>query len=435
MRILTIILLLFVCNFSFSQTFINRAGPANTVIDARLGAAQNFYLPRLIDTTLSGGKDSIGNLIYDRLRAKIWIRDTILLGGHKFTQLFKQDDTISTLATQYDLTAKQDVLLSDVYRLPQLTQYYPAQGITNSGATVANYPISALDSSIYYFTTSSPFGSGTKFGGVLWSTPIGDSAQLSAPFGVLAGSSFVEGHRLLHGRLHPNGVGTFTWNYPDSVGQMSYHLRQLTNYRWYNHGIGGQTSSQLRFRWCRDVLAQTCDPNDGRGTKTLSRLPWIVIFDGCGNDPYGVGMTPAISIANLEYFAKSCQDNNMRFIVCNSPAGPPASVTTAGVKYLETVNKFLESGGLDKYGAIVFDLKSYWSDPAFGYDGLHGNPNLIDPVDGVHFIKAGYDSLSNAIFNTCKIPVLTKIAFTNKLAPTNPFLGLAQKISEAFLSL
>ena len=90
MRILTIILLLFVCNFSFSQTFINRAGPANTVIDARLGASQNFYLPRLTDTTLSGGKDSIGNLIYDRLRAKIWIRDTILLGGHKFTQLFKE---------------------------------------------------------------------------------------------------------------------------------------------------------------------------------------------------------------------------------------------------------------------------------------------------------------------------------------------------------
>lgn len=101
--IITILLLSLACA-SKSQTFINRSGAANTVIDQRLGAAQNFFLPRLIDTTLSGGLDSIGNLIYDRLRAKIAIRDTVLTGGHKFTFLFKQDDTISTLATQYDLT-------------------------------------------------------------------------------------------------------------------------------------------------------------------------------------------------------------------------------------------------------------------------------------------------------------------------------------------
>lgn len=98
------ILFLLMSGLCFSQTFINRSGAANTVIDQRLGAAQNFYLPRLMDTTLSGGKDTIGNLIYDRLRAKIAIRDTVLAGGHKFTFLFKEDDTISVLATKYDLT-------------------------------------------------------------------------------------------------------------------------------------------------------------------------------------------------------------------------------------------------------------------------------------------------------------------------------------------
>jgi hypothetical protein len=104
MKYLVVIILLAITQISYSQTFINRAGAANTVIDQRLGAAQNFFLPRLTDTTLSGGLDSIGNLIYDRLRAKIAVRDTVLTGGHKFTFLFKQDDTISTLATQYDLT-------------------------------------------------------------------------------------------------------------------------------------------------------------------------------------------------------------------------------------------------------------------------------------------------------------------------------------------
>lgn len=98
------ILTFLISHICYSQNFINRSGAANTVIDQRLGAAQNFFLPRLIDTTLSGGLDSIGNLIYDRLRAKIAIRDTVLTGGHKFTFLFKTDDTVSTLATKYDLT-------------------------------------------------------------------------------------------------------------------------------------------------------------------------------------------------------------------------------------------------------------------------------------------------------------------------------------------
>jgi hypothetical protein len=104
MRNFIVIIFLFLSQLCYSQTFINRAGPANTVIDQRLGAAQNFYLPRLLDTTLSGGYDTIGNLIYDRIRGKIAIRDTVLTGGHKFTFIFKQDDTISTLATKYDLT-------------------------------------------------------------------------------------------------------------------------------------------------------------------------------------------------------------------------------------------------------------------------------------------------------------------------------------------
>jgi hypothetical protein len=104
MKYIITILLLSLSYASQSQTFINRSGAANTVIDARLGAGQNFYLPRLLDSTLSGGKDSIGDLIYDRLRAKIWVRDTVLSGGHKFTQLFKEDDTASMLATKYDLS-------------------------------------------------------------------------------------------------------------------------------------------------------------------------------------------------------------------------------------------------------------------------------------------------------------------------------------------
>jgi hypothetical protein len=198
---------------------------------------------------------------------------------------------------------------------------------------------------------------------------------VSAPFGVLAGSSFDEGHASLHGRLHPNAVNTFQYNYPDSSGQMSWWLRQLTNYRWYNHGIGGQTSSQLRLRWARDVLGQTISGTDSRGNNTISE-------------------------ANLIYFASSCQDNNIRLIVMNSPSGAGPSV--AGQNYLNTVNKWLESGELDKYGVVLYNLKRFWSDPAWGYDGVHGNPNYVNNVDFTHFTPAGYDSLAINVFNVCK---------------------------------
>lgn len=314
---------------------------------------------------------------------------------------------------------------TDLGRLPAIKQRYPAQGITATGTTVTNYPIAALDSNNYKFTTASSFTVGTKYGGVLWATPVGDSMRISAPFGVLAGSSFVEGHNGLHGRLHwlLNSVpqSTFNPNYPDSVGQMSYHLRQLTNYRWYNHGIGGQTSAQMRLRWARDVLGDSI-PNtlDGRGSRTLSRKPFVVVYDGVGNDPY-FSITPTQSIANLEWMAKSCQDNGIRFIVCNSPTGLISTV--AAYRHLETVNKFLESGGLDKYGAVVFDLKTFWSDPAWGYDGIHMRPDLSS--DGVHFTKAGYDSLSKYIFNVCKIPKITHVGIINELAPTNPVTNFA----------
>jgi hypothetical protein len=315
-------------------------------------------------------------------------------------------------------------LISDLGRLPVIKQNFPAQGISATGTTVTNYPITALDSTLYYFTTVNNFTSGTKRGGVLWNTPIGDSFMISAPFGIVFGSSFMEGHRLKHGRLHPPTGGSFIWNYPDSAGQPSYHLRELTNMRWYNQAVGGWGSDETRLVFPRDVLAQTLtvDPGDGRGVKTLSKKPLYAVYDGIGNDPYK-GLTPQQSIDNLRYFAQSCFDNGIKLIVCNSPTGLQG--TTTAIQHHAIVNKFLESGGLDAWGAVVFDLKSFWSDPAYGYDGVHGNPLYVDPVDGVHFTGAGSDSLSRAIYNICKLPKITKIAFINKLDPTSPITNYA----------
>lgn len=388
---------------------------------------------------IAGGAGSVTNVAsgYGLSGGPITTTGTLLVDSATLSTYYlrRKDSVLYVTQTKLNDTATAirsaigtggTTLRNDLGRLPVIKQNYPAQGISATGSTVTNYPITALDSNEYWLTTSNPFVAGTKYGGVLWATPVGDSMLVSAPFGVLIGSSFCEGHRNLHGRLDPHGVGTFDPTYPDSVGQMSYHLRQLTNMRWYNQAIGGQRSDQVRKRWARDALGQTltADP-DGRTVKTLSRKPLYIIYDGIGNDPYTAGMTPAISKANLEYFAKSCQDNGIQLIICNSPQGP--SVSVAGNKYLAEVNKWLESGALDKYGTTIFDLRSYWSDPAWGYDGVHGNPNRVDPTDQTHFknTSGGYDSLSYWIYTTCKIPKVTKVAFINKLAPTNPVTNYA----------
>jgi hypothetical protein len=175
MKYFIIIASFFITHVCYSQNFINRAGAANTVIDQRLGAAQNFFLPRLNDTTLSGGLDTIGNLIYDRLRGKIAIRDTVLTGGHKFTFLFKQDDTISTLATQYDLT----LLTAD-------------NGLTKTGSNTqlggALIQNTTIDAGSLYNLAITSSGSGTPFrvtntgsgNGVFINTFSGTGSALSA---------------------------------------------------------------------------------------------------------------------------------------------------------------------------------------------------------------------------------------------------------------
>jgi len=95
-RILFLLTLLLCSVLTFSQAFVNpRSSSSITVQDYNQSVINNLYLPRLRDTVTTG-LDTIGNLIYDRLRAKLWIRDTVLTGGHKWTQILKTGDITAT---------------------------------------------------------------------------------------------------------------------------------------------------------------------------------------------------------------------------------------------------------------------------------------------------------------------------------------------------
>lgn len=81
-RISLICSLLIVGLVGFSQTKVSRAGAANTVVDARLGAQKNFYPPVYADTTEANltnpnniGIDSCSALIYTRNPQAYWRRD------------------------------------------------------------------------------------------------------------------------------------------------------------------------------------------------------------------------------------------------------------------------------------------------------------------------------------------------------------------------
>jgi len=307
--------------------------------------------------------------------------------------------------------------------LSETKAYVFANG-TNASSSATNYLYPSIDSVLYRFsTTRAGIAGSTEFGGWLANSTSGDSVQVTSPFGVVIGDSQAEGHPGRHGRLHPLVSGTaqntYIYNYPDSVGQLSYHLALRTNMRWYNQGIGGQTSTQIRQRFLRDAFGDVSNPNDSRGTQTLSRPPFIVVIIAGVNDFNG-GISAATTEANLEWMASQCQQRGVRCVVLNLPGD--AIISQGMLKHIALVNGWLKKGALNQYGASVVDYNTWWNDPSYGYDNIH-HTTLI--VDDIHPSMVGYDSLSALIVRQANLPLLSKVVFINELDPAG-FTGYSR---------
>jgi GDSL-like lipase/acylhydrolase family protein len=301
--------------------------------------------------------------------------------------------------------------------LPALSEtkiYSPAQGVASS-ANVTNYSHTSVDSARYKFSTTRAGTGGSEYGGWLAPSTSGDSIKVTSPYWVMFGDSQAEGHPGLHGRLHPSGTNTFDYTYGDLAGQLSYHLRYLTNMRWYNHGIGGQTSVQCRVRFARDVLGLlSSNSNDGRGNQTLSRKPeGVVIIVGINDIFNGIPLQTLRD--NLEWMASQCQQNGIRCVILNMPGDAVANQTQ--LQGIASINKWLAGGVMDQYGACVVDFNSWWNDPAYGYDNIHPTALIIDDI---HPTAVGYDSLANYIYREAKLPKLTKATFITEVSPSTP---------------
>jgi len=307
----------------------------------------------------------------------------------------------------------------DNYRLPGIYQTQPGWGL-NANESVTNYGFGSVDNVFYRFSTT-PMGSATtEYGGWLANGTTGDSIAVSAPFWVIFGDSQAEGHPFEHGRLHVGNVAGFTVNYQDNYGTIGYTLNQLTGMRWINHGIGSQNFPDLIARIGRDVLNQTVNVGDGRGSKTLQRKPngCLVI---CGINDITQGKTIAEISANAEKVAQILRDNKISAVFLNCPG--LESATQLQLRKIDSLNQFFASGALQSYGAAVVDYNRWWRDPSFG-DNVHGNSLIYDDV---HPSRVGYDSLANYIFRAAKLPVLRGAYISTAISPSG-FSGYSRPI-------
>lgn len=221
--------------------------------------------------------------------------------------------------------------------------------------------------------------------------------------GVCIGNSIIAGHPWFYSGLEQNWLTR-----PDSPGQITYQLTQLTKFPWINHGWGGQTTVQIRKRFLRDAIGLTQDAGDNRPTRTLGGTPTYVVVEGGVND-----IQQSIPLSTIEdniaWMASTCKQYKIHCIVLNSVGQGNGVFNKDELDDVTALNNWLAGGALDSVNVTVVDINSLWNSGTYGGVSAYGNDNahyssLVDTADGIHFTKAGYDSVANAIYRVAKLP-------------------------------
>ena len=236
----------------------------------------------------------------------------------------------------------------------------------------------------------------------------GGYIDLVLPYMVVIGDSISEGHPALHGRLHPTGTNSYDKNYKSQAGQLSYELGRLYNLPVINQGIGGQTTSEVRTRWNRDVLALVDDNvGDGRGNKTLEfgeNKPYCVYLH-CGINDVFLGETEATIKNNLEFFAQSCKQHDIKLIIAN--IGSDSNYDQQKKDLAVAINSWLKNELEPSYkNTYIIDYLDWSSDGTGDYNNLKSGMF----ADTVHPNKNGYSDYANYIYNNLRMPL-----FLNRL--------------------
>jgi len=192
--------------------------------------------------------------------------------------------------------------------------------------------------------------------GSLFTNALAQTAgNTDSPFGVVIGDSIALGYydsRLqpLESRLQP----TYDPSFISPPGTFAYELQVLTQFPWYNHAIGGQTTTELCQRWCRDALAQDSDPDDGRGSKTLTRKPTHIVLD-TGTSELRAAKHESVPVIKKNIFrmVKSATENDIRVVIINI-----APIKTANISDILEVNSWMVNNLL-QFGDTVRIYDAY----------------------------------------------------------------------------
>lgn len=229
-------------------------------------------------------------------------------------------------------------------------------------------------------------------------------AQTAQPYAVVVGDSIAEGEIQRKGRL--NVQGRFVPDYVSQPGQLSYDLAAASGVFHFNHGIGGQTSTAVRARWRRDVLAENHDPGDGRGPRTLPQgtLPLLAYLHVGINDVAAGVPLPSLQ-DNFSYFAQSTAG---RMVLVVDNIGAWLGMTDPMIDVATAFNRWLVDtlAPRNPHVAVVDYLD--WSS-----NGTH-NFRVMAPerfADGLHPTIAGYTEFAGFVRRTIKLPASSKVRY------------------------
>jgi lysophospholipase L1-like esterase len=233
-------------------------------------------------------------------------------------------------------------------------------------------------------------------------------ALAAKPYAVVVGDSIAEGEIERKGRL--NIQGQFVPDYPSEPGQLSYELAAFSGVPHFNHGIGGQTSSHIRERWPRDVLAQSFDPGDGRGARTLpsGTLPGLVYLHAGIND-IAMAHTPLpVMQDNFRYFAQSLAKHHIPLVIDN--VGSYLGMTDDMIAQATAFNVWLRDELAPAYPNVrIVDYLNWSSGGTYDYRTLA--PGKF--ADGVHPSAQGYVDFAQFIRDHLQLPTRSTVRYSN----------------------
>ncbi len=252
-------------------------------------------------------------------------------------------------------------------------------------------------------------------------------------YGIIIGDSIAEGHPGLHGRLHP-GKNIFDPTYTNKKGQLSYHFEKMfgvpdlenspgesSGELFLNHGIGGQTTTDIRNRWERDVLGNNYDPKDGRGDKTIDYdyLPHMVYLHVGINDIFKSETIETME-KNYLFFANSCKEYGIKLYMSN--IGPHKSNDNDKIDKAKEINDWLANQFKDDSNTIVIDYL-HWASGGIDEPDIYKKYKTLKEgnfADNCRPNKDGYENFFNYKF--AKITNLYKIIKSHTNSSGSPII-------------